>query len=372
MRSAPFFPAVNAPEPSAAPRRRTSALAWLLLLVLLPVAGTLAWRGWQAEADARRATEAEGSARIHALEQRLATLRESQQGQGKRLQQAEATNRLLRDELLAMGQRAALLEDSVQRLADPAQDAVRMLRLDEVELLLAQGGQRLLLAGDLEGARSAYALAARLLDALTDPADIDLRQVLAQEQAALDALGSDPRLAAIARIDAFEAELEVPLLPPGSTAGDAAREAATNDPAATRAPWWQRMASRIGSRIVQVRRSDQQLAVDAGERAAGLAALRLELALARTAAERRDAAGHAAALARAAAWLPRLWPESPARSARRTELEAIAAMPLKAELPTLGTTLDQLRRQRMRRGMAPLPAPRVIIDDTPGDPATTD
>src|SRR5690606_38533260 len=82
-------------------------------------------------------------------------------------------------------------------------------------------------------------------------------------------------------------------------------------------------------------------------------------------AERRDATGHATALARAATWLPRLWPESPARSARRAELEAIAAMPLKAELPTLGTTLDQLRRQRMRRGIAPLPAPRITIDDTP-------
>ena len=328
--------AIESPQaaPHPVPRRRTSALAWLLLLVLLPIAGTLAWRAWEAETGARRAADAEETVRIDALEQRLASLRQGQQAQAKRLQQADATNRLLRDELLAIGQRAALLEESVQRLADPAQDAARALRLDEIELLLAQGQQRLLLAGDLEGARRAYALAARLLDALTDPADIDLRQVLAQERAMLDALGQDPRVAAVARIDALEADLEAS--PAGPQPSDTARDAVT--------PWWRRLAGRI----VEARRSDERLAVDSGEQAAALAALRLELALARTAAERRDADGHAAALARASAWLPRLWPDSPAREAHRQELEAIAGMPLGLTLPELGTTLGQLRLRRDR------------------------
>ncbi|GGK16231.1 uroporphyrinogen-III C-methyltransferase [Luteimonas terricola] len=327
--------ATEHPQPATqpAPRRRTSALAWLLLFILLPIAGTLAWRAWQAETGARRAADAEDGLRMDAFEQRLASLREGQQAQAKRMQQAEATNRLLRDELLAIGQRAALLEDSVQRLADPAQDAARALRLDEIELLLAQGQQRLLLAGDLDGARRAYALAARLLDALTDPADIDLRQVLAQERAMLDALGQDPRVAAIARIDAFETDLDAS--PAGLQPADAGAAAA---------PWWRRLARRI----VEVRRSDEHLAEGSGEQAAGLAALRLELALARTAAERRDASGHAAALARASAWLPRLWPDSPVRDAHQRELDAIAAMPLGLSLPELGTTLGQLRMRHAR------------------------
>jgi uroporphyrin-3 C-methyltransferase len=327
---------VNAPESLVAPRRRTSAFAWLLLLIVLPIAGALAWRAWQAEADERRAADAEDSLRMDALQQRLATVRDRQQAQGKRLQQAEATNRLLRDELLAMGQRAALLEESVQRLAAPAQDVARALRQDEIELLLAQGQQRLLLAGDLEGARRAYALAARLLDALTDPGDIDLRQVLAQERAMLDALRADPRVAAIERIDLFESGLDA--APPGS--------AAPGSTHASPAVWWKRVARRI----VDVRRSDERLAADSGEQAAGLAALRLELTLARVAAERRDTNGHAAALQRAAAWLPRLWPRSPERDARRRELDAIAAMPLRLELPELGTTLEQLRLRRARSG----------------------
>ena len=338
---APSRTPLNAPESPAVPPRRTSSLAWLFLLLALPLAGALGWRAWEAERDQRRAVDVEEAARIDALQQRLATLRQAQQAQGKRLQQAEATNRLLRDELLAMGQRAALLEDSVQRLADPAQDAARALRLDEVELLLAQGQQRLLLAGDLDGARSAYALAARLLDALEAPGDIDLRQALADERAMLESLGSDPRVAAISRLDAFESALEA--WPPGPEATGPG----PGDEAAR--PWWQRLASRI----VEVRRSDAVLVVDAGDRAAGMAALRLELSLARAAAERRDSAGHATALDRVAALVPRLWPDSRVRAARLRELRAIAALPLTPELPALGTTLEQLRLQRGRRGGPP-------------------
>ena len=226
----------------------------------------------------------------------------------------------------------------MQRLAEPAEDAARALRLDEVELLLTQGQQRLLLAGDLDGARRAYALAARLLDALHAPGDIDLHQGLALERAALDALGTDPRVAAIARIDAFEAGLDAP---PGPAADATGGEAAP--------PWWRRLARRI----VEVRRSDDGIAADAGGRAAALAALRLELALARTAAERRDAPGLAAALGRASDWLPRLWPDSPRRAALRAELAVIAAMPLDADPPELGTTLQMLQAQRTLDAEAP-------------------
>lgn len=332
---------MNAPESTAAPPRRTSALAWLLLLIALPLAGALGWRAWQAERDQRRAADAEEAARIDVLQERLATLRQAQQAQGKRLQQAEATNRLLRDELLAMGQRAALLEDSVQRLADPAQDAARVLRLDEIELLLAQGQQRLLLAGDLDGARSAYALAARLLEALDAPADIDLRQLLGDERAMLDALRTDPRVAALSRLDAFEASLEAWPAGPAAT-GPGLRDASAR-------PWWQRVARRI----VDVRRSDAAMVVDAGERAAAMAALRLELSLARTGAERRDGDGHAAALGRAAVLVTRLWPDSAMRTAKLRELRAMAGAPLRPELPALGATLEHLRLQRGPREGAP-------------------
>src|SRR3546814_5792065 len=66
----------------------------------------------------------------------LPILQHEQRAQAKRLQQADTTNRVLRDELLGIGQRAALLEDSVSQLADPERYGAQALRLDELELVL--------------------------------------------------------------------------------------------------------------------------------------------------------------------------------------------------------------------------------------------
>src|SRR5690606_3916259 len=117
-----------------------------------------------------RSVETQAARHLDALEQRIATLEDEQRTQAKRLRQADATNRVLRDELLGIGQRAALLEASVSQLADPGHDGAQALRLDELELVLGLAQQRLQLAGDLDGARRGYALAAHLLDGLRDPA----------------------------------------------------------------------------------------------------------------------------------------------------------------------------------------------------------
>ena len=317
---------VDSPHP---PRQRTSALAWLLVPVLLLGAAAWGWHQWQA----RRATQAQVASaeqlRADALEARLDALRRDQRAQTARLQQAEATNRLLRDEVLGLGQRAALVEDTVHKLSDPARSGVQALRLDEVELLLAQGQQRLLLAGDLDGARRAYALAAQVLDGVADPAWLNLRQALTQERAALDALGGDPRAVAAGRLEAFVAAL--PALPAQAPAA-----------ADGQAPWWERAFDRI----IEVRPSAGAVAVEPADRAAGLAALRLEFTLAQAAIERRDRDGYRAALARADGWIQRLWPASPARSAQQATLRTLGDLPLAVELPTLGSTLEQLRKQR--------------------------
>lgn len=311
--------------------RRSRGATWLVALVLAGLALAAAVFAWQ-RLEASRAAQAQAAAadrqRIDALEGRVAALRRDQRAQTARLQQAEATNRLLREELIGLGQRAALVEQSVQRLSDPERDAARALRLDEVELLLAQGQQRLLLAGDADGARRAYALAAQVLDGISDPAWLDLRQALAQERTALDALGPDPRVVAAGRIEAFAASLAA--LPAASGPGPVA------------APWWERALAAL----VRVRPSAEAGAVAPDARAAGLAALQLELSLARAAVERRDAAGCRAALARAEAWLPRLWPDSPARARQLQALQALRALPLDVDLSVLGSTLAQLRRQR--------------------------
>ncbi|MEO6264342.1 MAG: hypothetical protein ABIO58_05215 [Luteimonas sp.] len=309
------------------PRRR-GAILWLIVLLLLALVGWRGWHAWQVRIARAHSRASETAQQWQALDARIDALRRDQRAQAQRLQQADAINRVLRDELLGIGQRAALLEDSVSKLADPEHHGAQALRLDEVELLLGQGEQRLRLAGDLDGARGAYALAAGVLDGVDDPAYLNLRQALVQERAALDALGADPKALAAGRLDAFAATLAAPTK---NTAwrGDVQ-------------PWWRRAFARI----VEVQPSNRAVAIDAGDRAAAFAALQLELALARTAIERRDADACHAALARADGWMARLWADSPELRHQRAQLRALQALPLTLALPTLGSTRQQLQAMR--------------------------
>ena len=311
------------------PRRRSGGAWWLVLLVLVLLGGWRGWAWWQARSAQAQALASSTSEQLDALQSRIDALRRDQRAQAQRLQQADATNRVLRDELLGIGQRAALLEDSVSKLADPERHGAQALRLDEVELLLGQGQQRLQLAGDLDGARRLYALAAGLLGGVDDPAYLNLRQSLVQERAALDALGDDPRAIAAGRLEAFASALVLPSDPVAASVPDAR-------------PWWQRAFARI----VQAQPTDRTVAIDAGDRAAGFAALQLEISLARSALERRYIRAWRAALVRMDHWLTRLWPQSTQLRTQRAQLQAMRDLPLALALPTLGTTLQQLQAMR--------------------------
>ena len=318
----------STPSPSAPARRsRAGGLLLLLLLALaLAAAGWFGWRDWQAT---QRQAQAAAERQRAALDARVDALRQSQRAQSQRLLQAEATNRVLRDELLGIGQRAALIEDSVSKLADPDRHGAQSLRLDEIELLLGIGRQRLLLADDVDGARRALALAAPLLAGIDDPAYLNLRQTLAQEQAAMDALGADPRVRANALLDALTAGLTA--LPPATTA--------TADP---RLPWYRRLLARV----VRVQPTAGAALSQRPDREAALVALEVEATLARAAIERRDAASLAAALARIDAGMQRLLAGSPVLPQKRRIVAELKALPLRAESPLAGTTLQQLRALR--------------------------
>jgi len=317
------------PLPSTPRPRRGAVAAWLLpgLAVLLALGAWAAYR-WNLAQVARAQSAETDRQLVDSLTQRVDALRRDQRAQTARLQQAEATNRLLREEVIGLGQRAALLEDSVRRQADSVLHAGQALRLDEVELLLAQGQQRLLLSGDIDGARRAYALATQLLEDIGGHDWLDLRQALAQEREALAALGQDPRTLVARRLDAFATSL--PALPMQPLSAGAAPT------------WW----TRVLSRLVEVHPSADAVATEPADRAAALAALQLEFGLARAAIERRDRDGYRVALARADAWLVRLWPDSAERRRQRTTLQALGEATLTLELPALGSTLAQLRRQR--------------------------
>lgn len=296
----------------------------LLLLGVLAAAGFFGWRYWQHQ---QAQSTALAEQQRQALDASVATLRAGQQAQAQRLQQAEATNRVLRDELLGIGERATLLEDSVSKLADPDRNSAQALRLDELELLLGIGQQRLQLANDLDGARRALALAAPLLGGIDDPAYLNLRQTLAQEQAALDALGVDPRMRASALLDVLDRELQD-------------MPAATSNSALPRAPWYERLLDRI----VRVQPTARAGLGERTDREAAMAAMQIELSLARAAIERRDDAGMAIALARIDAWLQKLQPSRLA--ADRKRIGELKGIKLQIDAPLSGSTLQQLHALR--------------------------
>ncbi|WP_363799477.1 hypothetical protein ABU614_04695 [Lysobacter firmicutimachus] len=325
-------PIDTVPPPSAPPPPRRGSAAWFWLIVVLLLAaggGWFGWREWQHRQAEVRAAEADADQRLEALNQRLDTMRTNQEAQNRRLVQADNTNRVLRDELHGIGQRAALIEDSVSKLADPDRHGAQAMRLDETELLLTLGQQRLLIAGDLEGARRAYALAGGVLDGIDDPAYLSLRQTLLQESAALKELGIEPRVQAMAKLDALAQGLSLPAATPAQAA-------------AADAPWWKRAFGVL----IDVQPRDRSIATHPDDRAAALAGLQLEITLARAAAERRDVEGYRAALKRAEAWVLRLSPPSPAQQRQLAQLRELAALPLSLSVPTLGTTLQQLRQLR--------------------------
>ncbi|ATS23396.1 uroporphyrin-III methyltransferase [Xanthomonas phaseoli pv. phaseoli] len=316
-----------------APARRFP-LAWLLLVVAVAAVGVallLGWRAWQNyQATQLQAAQAQQQ-RWDATQQLLETLRRDQRLANERLQDASATNRVLRDEMLGLSQRSALLEDTVQKLADPNRHGAQALRLDEVELLLRLGQQRLSIAGDADGARRAYALANSALNGIDDPGYLNLRQALVQERDALERLGAGPQAEAGKNLDTLAAELQ--RLPEQTVqASDAAQ------------PWWQKALAPL----VDIRPSRGDALLTGADRRAARDAVQIEISLARAAAERGDAAGFAQSLRRVDTWATRLWPDSPQRRQLRARLRSLQQAPLRPRLPELGTTLLQL--QAMREG----------------------
>ena len=319
---------MDAPSPSP-PRRSRAGSLLLLALVLTALAAAGGW-GWQRWQQAQVRTAASAAAQQAAIAARIDALRAGQRAQAQRLQQAEATNRLLRDELLGIGQRAALLEDSVSRLADPDRHGAQALRLDQLELLLAIGQQRLRLDDDVEGAHRALALAAPLLAGIDDPAYLSLRQTLVQEQAALDALGPDPRVRAASLLARLERGLQAPA--PVLAAGDPQR------------PWY----ARLLDRVVTVQPTASAGLRAGTDREAAFAAAQVDIALARAAIERRDDIALGLALDRIAAWQRRLLAGSSTLAAQQRELATLRALALRHDSPLAGSSLQQLRALRGR------------------------
>lgn len=327
-----------------APRRRR--VVWWLLAAVLVIAAALAWQLWPESSPVTANEEVDLSpealdARLLQTESAIGSVRRQQAAANQALTDTSARTGLLRDEVLGISQRAALVEDSVRELTSTRSEGVAALRMDEAELLLTMAAERLQLANDIPGAIRATELADGVLSALSDPALLNLRQTLAQELAALRAMPKDPRAVAAGELDALEA-----VLPRISSAGPAR---SSDVPTATGGTG----LSRLLDALVQVRPSGEQDLLSPADRSAGQAALSLEIALARTALDRHDQAAFRASLTRMDSWLRRLYADGPLLRERRERLKKLSAMPLTIELPVAGTTLAQLRSLQRATRAAP-------------------
>ncbi|HET6604891.1 MAG TPA: uroporphyrinogen-III C-methyltransferase [Xanthomonadaceae bacterium] len=346
-------PATSAPA-SARPRRRAGAGLWLLLVLALAAVAVLGWRELERYRDQRgefadwhRAT-ASMERSIGSLQQGLDATGRTQRALAQRLDDAGATNKLLREELLAVSERSALLEDSIARLSEQRLRGEVLLKLNEAEFLLLMGAERLSLFGDVDGATQAYRLADATLASIDDLLAATLRETLAQELAALDAVPADGARRARAGLDAVAAMLQE--LPDSVAARRAVAPAGAG--------------SRLGdllAQVVTVRRvatgpdaTDTDAIVDPAVRAAERTALSLDLAVARAAADRRDDLALNAALMRAQARIERLYDADDDRVGRVLQgLAVVAALELSPPVPALGATLRELRGVRAARSALP-------------------
>lgn len=318
-------------DPAPTPPRRLP-LRWIasaLALAALAAAGGFLWHGWQSNQRQSEQVRAAALQQLAALQQTVEALRRDQRANARSVQDLAATNRVLRDEMLGLGQRSALLEENLARLADHSREGAQAVRREEAELLLVQAQQRLTYAADLDGARRLYVLAASVMEELDGPRYLNLRQALMQERNALDALGPGVRARSAEQLAQWATALdELPEQPQPSADG--------------KQPWWQQLLSPL----VQVRPTDPTVLIAHSERIAANDAMQIELSLARAALERGDTDAWRQSLHRVDGWLLRLWADTPQRRQQRHALDELRKAELRIDLPELGSTLQQLRGMR--------------------------
>lgn len=338
--SATSEPPTN-PTPRPQPRRWPWLLALIVLtaLVILAFVAIHALRQSDLEQASMNAQATEAAQKVADLKQALDQVRQQQQQTSQRLDSANATNKVLREELLGMGERATLLEDAVARLAQNRMGGDTALRLNETEFLLTMGAARLHLYADPAAAIAAFSLAEEALAGLEDPSLATLRQTLAEELHQLRSLPPDPRDAIRSELSALQNQLSTLPAPSG-------HESAPADPS---------RLSQVLGRLVTVRRYDPNTSLlGPSQREAALATVALQLELAQLALTRPDENAFRDTLEQVANAMPRLFDANDAKVADWIKrLDTARQRTLSPELPALGATLRELRNLRTVRRAQP-------------------
>lgn len=330
---APAALPTSRPVPVAPRRGGAIALALLLALLALGLAGYVAWRQWQqAQGSASDDRTLAGlDARVGHLEDTLDTVGDERTLLRQRLGDAEQVNRGLREELLGQSERLRNLEDAVAKLSEKSLSGHDAMLLDETGTLLRMGQQRYVLFHDAQGAADAYALADQALAAVNDGAFSGVRQSIAAEREALEQ--SVPHTRAIDTLQQLRGALDTLPLKPQDRPADA-------QPGA-----WARIRRALGSVVSVQRDNGAPLAVADARFARELTALDLAQAQAALLAADVDAAH--AAIARAQASLAAQFDTAdPAVAHAQAQLASLASTVKPATPVELGAALAELRNLR--------------------------
>lgn len=319
----------------ANPQNRSSRTGLTLLIIV--VIATLGYVGFTRFYKPKPSVSAETldlsaealDRRLLATEQSLTAVQSERRNLQQRLDEASNRTSLLRDEMLGISERAALLEESVRELGVGSRNAQEIMRVNEAELLLSMSRERWLLSGDLSGTLHALELAATAISGLKGPQWLNLRQTMSQELTAFRAIESDPRAIARGELDALE-----DLLPQLPKASGSAPPIVSNEQG----------IKRLLNALVQIQPTGQQNLISPSERQAAQTALLLEITNARMALQMRQDEEYKRSVKRIDQWLTRLYVQTPALKERRERLRATTAAPLNISVPLAGSSLLELQR----------------------------
>lgn len=327
---------------ASGPVLRRPSLWLVIALIAAAIIALVLWQPWAkplAPTDVIDLSPEALDARLLGTEQQLQRAQRLQRSLEKKLADTQSRTGLLRDEVLGVNQRAAILEENVREMAKEQNDSRQSVRFEALELLLVLADARIHVDGDLPGALRAMRLANEVASDIRDPQMINVRQSLLQEMQAMSS-ASDKKPIASGELDALEATL--PLLAarlPGQA--DTANKPHRNG------------FQRLLDAMVQVRSADEQSLLGANDRSAAEAALALEIALARSALNKRDNINFQASLRRVDSWLKRLYADGPVLRERRAKLSALAKQDIGLNVPTAGSSLQLLRSMSTQRLQSP-------------------
>ncbi|WP_028081598.1 uroporphyrinogen-III C-methyltransferase [Solimonas soli] len=329
--------------PGPAPDAPRHYVRWLLLLVAAALlAGGGAWlyarvSSLYAEQDEllRRT-----SRDLNALEVQADRL-ESRQADLNAAVQRSA------DDLAAFGKRIDANEQLVGDLKDQINGGRGHFQLAAVEQLLLLANDRLQLARDVPAALIAIDEADARLVALREPRLFPVRQALAQEKAALQAVPlPDYAGAALTLSSLIQRAPRLPLVARVPTRFEATPERV---PLPEHARWYQRAWASVRealSSIFSVRRDSgpSPRLLGAEQEALVVQVLALKLEGARVALLRGDTTSFRDLCESAAAWLDTYFQhDDPGVAAARAELERLRPLDLSPPLPDIGRSLNLLR-----------------------------